>query len=132
LARLPPETPYHAGHFGVRAAIAAFREGDAWLALALAAIDRNRRLLAELLRERLPGVRYVMPQASYLAWLDCSGLGLCDDPAAAFLATGRVALSSGPTFGTQGRGFARLNIGTTRALLEEAVERMHRAMARTG
>jgi cystathionine beta-lyase len=129
LSRLPPETPYHAGHLGVLAAIAALREGDAWLAQVIAILDRNRRLLADRLRSELPGVRYVMPQASYLAWLDCSALGLGDDPAAAFLARGRVALSSGPTFGVQGRGFARLNLGTTQRLLEEAVLRMKRATA---
>ena len=130
LSRIPPETPYHAGHLGVLAGIAAFREGDAWLAQVVAIVDRNRRLLADLLRSELPAVRYVMPQASYLAWLDCTALALGDDPAAAFLERGRVALSSGPTFGTQGKGFARLNLATTRRLLEEAVLRMKRAAAR--
>jgi len=124
LARLPPETPYHAGHLGILAARAAFREGDAWLASTLAILDRNRTLLGELLREHMPSVGYVPPQAGYLAWLDCSALGLGDDPAKAFLVRGKVALSSGPLFGAEGAGFARLNIGTTRALLEEAVRRM--------
>jgi cystathionine beta-lyase len=128
LARIPPETPYHAGHLGVLAGIAAFREGDPWLAQAVAIIDRNRRLLAEHLRAELPGVRYVMPQASYLAWLDCGALGLGADPAARFLADGRVALSSGPTFGTQGSGFARLNLATSHRLLREAVLRMKNAV----
>ena len=124
LARLPPETPYHAGHLGVLAARAAFREGDAWLASTLAILDRNRALLGELLREHMPSVRYVPPQAGYLAWLDCAALGLGDDPARVFLERGKVALSSGPMFGAEGAGFARLNIGTTRALLVEAVRRM--------
>jgi cystathionine beta-lyase len=66
----------------------------------------------------------VPPQAGYLAWLDCSALGLGANPGAAFLARGRVALAQGPTFGREGSGFARLNIATTRALLEEAVRRM--------
>jgi cystathionine beta-lyase len=129
LARLPPETPYHAGHLGVLAARAAFGEGDAWLASAVAIIDRNRALLGELLREHLPQVRWVPPQAGYLTWLDCSALGLGPDPAAAFLERGKVALSSGPTFGSQGVGFARLNIATSRGLLEEAVRRMASACA---
>jgi cystathionine beta-lyase len=128
LAKLPPETPYHAGHLGILAARAAFTEGEPWRASALAILDRNRELLADLLRERLPGVRYVPPRASYLAWLDCTALGLGDDPARAFLARGRVALSPGPPFGTGGRGFARLNIATTKALLEEAVKRMSEAV----
>lgn len=124
LARVPPETPYHAGHLGILAARAAFREGDAWLSSVISILDRNRVVLGELLAEHLPGVRYVPPQASYLAWLDCSALGLGNDPAKAFLVRGKVALSPGPTFGAEGAGFARLNIGTTRGLLEEAVRRM--------
>ena len=129
LARLPPDTPYHAGHLGILAARAAFLEGDAWLASTLAILERNRALLGELLVRHLPLVRWIPPQAGYLAWLDCSALGLGDDPARAFLERGRVALSSGPTFGAPGRGFARLNIATTRALLEEAVRRMSQAGA---
>ena len=128
LARLPPGTPYHAGHLGVLGARAALAEGGAWLASATAILERNRALLGELLAEHLPGVRYVPPQASYLAWLDCSALGLGRDPAAAFLERGRVALSGGPTFGRPGAGFARLNIATSRALLEEAVRRMASAL----
>ena len=49
-------------------------------------------------------MRYRPPEASFLAWLDCRELGLGDDPAEAFLNRGRVALSPGPGFGTQGRG----------------------------
>jgi cystathionine beta-lyase len=128
LARLPPDVPFHAGHLGVIASKAAFREGGAWLSQTLAILDRNRRLLAELLATEMPAVGYVAPQASYLAWLDCRKLGLGADPAQAFLAKGAVALSSGPTFGAEGAGFARLNIGTTRRLLEEAVRRMRRAV----
>jgi cystathionine beta-lyase len=124
LAKLPPDTPYHAGHLGVLAARAAFLQGGEWLASTLAILDRNRALLGELLREHLPAVRYVPPQAGYLAWLDCSALGLGNDPAKAFLVRGKVALSPGPSFGAEGAGFARLNIGTTRALLEDAVRRM--------
>lgn len=124
LARLPPETPYHAGHLGILAARAAFRDGGAWLAGIVAVIDRNRALLGELLREQLPRVRWVPQQAGYLSWLDCTELGLGPDPAAAFLARGKVALSQGPTFGVEGTGYARLNIATTRTLLEEAVRRM--------
>ncbi len=121
---LPKHLPYHTGHFGVLAALAAFEHGGEWLDALNAHLDRNRRALTELLGEHLPQVRYLEPQAGYLAWLDCRELGLGDDPAEAFLERGRVALSPGPTFGESGRGFARLNIGTSRALVEEAVRRM--------
>jgi cysteine-S-conjugate beta-lyase len=113
-----------AAHLGVLAAVAAFTRGQPWLDAMLAQIDENRTLLQGLLREHLPAVGYVPPEASFLAWLDCRRLGLGDDPAAAFLDRGRVALSPGPDFGDQGRGYARLNMGTSPALLTEAVERM--------
>jgi len=118
-----------ASHLGVLASVAAFTQSTDWLDAVVAQIDHNRRLLGDLLRERLPQVRYLPGQASFLAWLDCGGLGLGDDPAAAFLERGRVALSSGANFGSQGAGFARLNIGTSPELLTEAVRRMALAVA---
>jgi cystathionine beta-lyase len=124
LDRLPEAVQYRTGNLGVLAAVAAFRGGGVWLDALLAHLDRNRRLLVDLLAESLPEVGYLPPQASFLAWLDCSALALGDDPAAAFLERGRVALSRGPDFGRQGAGFARLNIGTSEALLTEAVRRM--------
>ncbi|MGB0119960.1 MAG: aminotransferase class I/II-fold pyridoxal phosphate-dependent enzyme [Solirubrobacterales bacterium] len=114
----------HPGHFGVIASQAAFESGDDWLDQVLSQLDTNRHLLRELLREHLPEVGYVQPEAGYLAWLDCRLLDLGDDPSEAFLNTGRVALSPGPQFGEGGAGFARLNIGTSPALIEEAVVRM--------
>ena len=124
LRRLPESLRYHAGHFGVLGTVAAFESGVGWLDDLAAYLDGNRRLLRELLAVHLPEVGYVAPEAGYLAWLDCRALPLGDDPSAAFLERGRVALSPGPKFGRQGRGFARLNFGTSAALLAEAVERM--------
>jgi cysteine-S-conjugate beta-lyase len=117
-----------ASHLGVHASVAALRHARAWLDAAVAQIDVNARQLSALLAERLPGVGYRPPQASFLAWLDCRDLGLGDDPAAVFLDRGKVALSPGPEFGTQGRGFARLNIGTAPELIADAVERMAAAI----
>jgi cystathionine beta-lyase len=85
-------------------------------------------LLAQLLADHLPAVGYIKPEATYLAWLDCTKLNLGDDPAARFLARGRVALSSGLGFGANGAGFARLNMGTSSAILREAVKRMAAAV----
>jgi cystathionine beta-lyase len=109
---------------GVLATAAAFTDGGPWLDAMLAQVAANRDLLAGLLAEQLPAVGYVPPEASFLAWLDCRRLGLGDDPAAAFLDRGRVALSPGPDFGAAGRGWARLNIGTSPGLVAEAVRRM--------
>jgi cystathionine beta-lyase len=113
-----------ASHLGVLASVAAFMQGLPWLDAVLGQLDQNRALLAGLLAEHLPGVRYAPPQASFLAWLDCRDLGLGDDPADVFQEKGNVALGHGPHFGAEGRGFARLNMGTSPELLEEAVRRI--------
>lgn len=120
----------HCGHFGAIGSVAAFREGDGWLDAVLTVLDRNRGLLAELLAERLPEVGYTPPRASYLAWLDFRRLDLGDDPSEALLERGRIALNPGPAFGPNGAGFARLNIGTAPALVEEAVDRIAKTVGR--
>jgi cystathionine beta-lyase len=125
-----PVSARHCGHLGAIASVAAFRDGGPWLDDVIAVLDHNRRLLAELLAELLPEVGYVQPQAGYLAWLDLRAFGAGDDPAEAILERGRIALSPGPSFGSQGAGFARLNIGTAPALLEEAVERIAKGLGR--
>ncbi len=129
VGRLPAGAT-HCGHLGAIAAVAAYREGGAWLDEVIAVLDHNRGLLAELLAEHLPEVGYTPPAAGYLAWLDLREFSLGDDPAAPVLAHGKLALSSGPTFGPQGAGFARLNFGTSPAILTEAVNRLTSATKR--
>jgi len=114
----------HPGHLGAVATCAAFREGEPWLEDLLALLDHNRGLLRELLAAHLPEAVYESPDAGYLAWLDLRACELGEDPAEALLRRGRVALSPGPSFGPQGAGFARLNFGTSPALLEEIVARV--------
>lgn len=113
-----------ASHHGVLASVAAFTRSLDWLDAVIAQLDENRALLARLLAEQLPDVGYRPGAASFLAWLDCERLGLGADPAEHFLAKGRVALVAGSYFGSQGAGFARLNIGTSPELVTEAVRRM--------
>lgn len=122
---MPYEVEWRMSQFGSIASIAAFREGGFWLDGVLASLDDNRQLLAELLADELPGVRYRMPQASYLAWLDFSALGWGDDPAAYALEHAKVALGVGPQFGaTAGRGHVRLNFACTPEVLAEAITRL--------
>lgn len=128
LARLPEEVGHGPSHVGVIAHTAALRDGGAWLDALLSGLDDNRRLLAQLLAEALPAVRYEPAQATYLAWLDCRALELCGDPADVFLERGRVALNSGVPFGTGGAGFVRLNLATSPELITEAVRRMAAAL----
>ncbi|NSC21606.1 aminotransferase class I/II-fold pyridoxal phosphate-dependent enzyme [Streptomyces albus subsp. chlorinus] len=128
LAAMPEEVGHGPSHLGVLAHVAALRHATDWLDGLLAGLDRNRRLLGELLGRRLPGVRYRPGEGTYLAWLDCRDLGLGDDPAAVFLERGRVALNSGPSFGTGGAGHVRLNLATSPQILQEAVHRMASAL----
>ncbi|MFK0105684.1 MalY/PatB family protein [Streptomyces sp. NPDC091217] len=129
LAKIPAWVQEGPSHLGVIAHTAALRDGTPWLDDLLDGLDANRRLLVDLLAEHLPGVRYRPGEGTYLAWLDCRDLGLGDDPAAVFLEHGRVALNSGPSFGTGGAGHARLNLATSPVLLTEAVRRMAAATA---
>jgi cystathionine beta-lyase len=128
LRKIPEDAGISAGLFGVLASDAAFRAGGSWLEDLMAGLDHNRMLLESLLAKHLPGIGYAVPEATFLAWLDCTDLGLGDDPAAAFLERGRVALSSGPDFGGMGRGYARLNFATSPEILTEGVLRMAAAV----
>jgi cystathionine beta-lyase len=102
---------------------AAWRDGDAWLDAVVAHLDRNRRRLADLLAEHLPDVRYRMPDATYLAWLDCGAIGDGGEPFEMFARRG-VQLSPGTDFGNAGAGHVRLNFATSGPLLQQIVERM--------
>jgi cystathionine beta-lyase len=129
LARLPEIVSHGPSHLGMLAHTVALREGRPWLDAVQDDLADNRRLLAELLEEHLPEVRWGRGPATYLAWLDCRGLGLGDDPAAVFLEHGRVALNSGLPFGTGGAGHVRLNVATSPDILTDAVRRMAHAVA---
>lgn len=125
LAGLHEVHTHGSSHLGEIAHVAAMREGGPWLEQLLGELVANRELLDRLLTEHLPDVRWVAPEATYLAWLDCRALGLGDDPAAVFRERGRVALGSGPRYDPSGgQGFVRLNFATSPALVEEAVRRM--------
>ncbi|SDL23205.1 MalY/PatB family protein [Microbacterium azadirachtae] len=122
---LPPEVEWRTGLLGALAAVAAWDpDSDAWLEALLAALDDNRRLLGRLLAEHLPEARYRLPDAGYLAWVDLRDLGWGDDPARRILREARVALNRGPTFGDEGRGHVRFNLGCSPEVLTEAVLRI--------
>lgn len=127
---LPEDIPKRTGHLGWIATCAAWRDGDAWLDDVRDVFASNHRLLARLLAEHLPEVGCARAEASYLGWLDCRALALGTDPSKAFLEHGRVALEAGPHFGSQGEGFARLNLGTSPELVTEAVRRIAAAVER--
>ena len=122
--RLHPYVTFGASHLGVIAQTAAYRDGREWVHRLVAELDANRGLLARLVAEHLPGARLVVPEATYLAWVDLAGLGLGEDPAGEVLRRARVALSPGPLFGSGGAGHVRLNYATSPEVLREAVGRI--------
>lgn len=124
LSALPDEVHFRTSLFGRLAATAAFTDGEPWLETALATIADNDALLTSLLAKRMPRIRYRRPDASYLAWLDFRELGWGEDPSTRALTRARVALNPGPSFGAEGRGFARLNFACSPAVLDEAVTRL--------
>lgn len=117
-----------ASTIGIRTATAAFRHGGPWLDDVLTYLDRNRMLLAELLRAHLPEVGYTPPEGTYLAWLDCRRLGLGDEVAAFFLERARVGTNPGSAFGDNGRGHIRFNFATSHSILEQGIEAMTAAV----
>jgi cysteine-S-conjugate beta-lyase len=117
-----------ASTLGVIANTAAYAAGGPWLDGVLTYLDGNRRLLAELLAERLPEVRYRPPEGTYLAWLDCRALALEGSAGEFFLDRAGVALIDGPECGVPGQGHVRLNFATGRALLTAMVDRMAAAV----
>ncbi|MCR2762138.1 aminotransferase class I/II-fold pyridoxal phosphate-dependent enzyme [Microbacterium sp. zg.B48] len=122
---LPDEVEWRTGLFGAIAGVAAFsEESDEWLDGLLAALDANRRLLAELLAEHLPGARYRIPDAGFLAWVDLRSFDWGDNPAVRIRREAKVALHLGPLFGEEGAGHVRINFGCSPEVLREAVERM--------
>ncbi|WP_347125725.1 aminotransferase class I/II-fold pyridoxal phosphate-dependent enzyme [Microbacterium sp. SY138] len=122
---LPVEVEWRTGQFGLLAAVAAFsEESDEWLDGLLRTLDENRVLLKDLLAARLPGARYRIPDAGYLAWIDLSALEWGDNPARRILKDAKVALHFGPSFGAEGAGHVRLNFGTSPEILTEAIERI--------
>ncbi len=111
---------------GLEADIAAYRDGGEWLAGVLDLLRSHADLVVDAVAG-MPGVRHTRNEGTYLAWLDCTELGLDVDPATFFLDRAKVALSPGEPFRAPVNRFARLNMATTTVLLEEALERMTRA-----
>jgi cysteine-S-conjugate beta-lyase len=124
----PPDVRWRTGHLGVLASVAAYTEGGPWLDALLTMLGERRAQLDGLLRDRLPELRWHAPEATYLAWLDCSRLGTGADLRERFLERGRVALEPGAQYGRAGKDHVRLNFGTGAAILDEAVERMAKAL----
>lgn len=113
---------------GLAAAVSAYRDGDPWLKEMTNVLTENRGFLDRFVRERMPMLKMRKPDATYLAWMNCTDLGLNEPPADFFLKKARVALNKGADFGKGGEPFVRLNFGCSLETLRSALERMEEAI----
>jgi cystathionine beta-lyase len=127
LGSLAPAMHYRASLLGGFATAVAFADGGVWLDTVIAQLDHNRHLIKKLLAEKLPTVRYHIPQNSYLAWLDLESLNLGENPTATLLEKSRVAFNPGHTFGKQCDQYVRLNFATSPEIITEAIDRIARS-----
>jgi len=108
---------------------AAYRHGEQWLDECLHYIEGNIDLIVQYCHQHLPGIVAVKPQAGFLLWLDCTGLGLEHEQVVdLFVNRARLALNEGSMFGPAGRCHMRLNVGTPRAVIQQALQRLHAAL----
>ena len=115
--------------FAMVATEAAFTEGEEWRQQMLAHIEGNIDFVDEYLKANIPEVRAIKPQASYLVWLDFSALGLPHDKLIDMLENdARLAMNDGAMFGIGGEQHTRLNVGTQRAVLEQAMKQLKEAI----
>ncbi len=115
--------------FSPIATIAAFKNGEAWRKEMLKYVEGNILFVEDFCREHLPGIKPLRPEASFLVWLDCRGLHLSHDALVdLFVNKARLALNDGEMFGKGGEGFMRMNVGTPRAILRQALEQLKAAL----
>lgn len=112
------------------ATMAAFSgEGDQWRRRMLRYVEENVDFVEEFCRRNIPGIKAVKPQASFLVWLDCRGLGLDHDSLVSlFVDKAGLALNDGEMFGPGGEGHMRLNVAAPREVIAEAMRRLQQAV----
>ena len=124
LNAIAPATHYRASLLGAFATVTAFEKGEPWLEDVMVELDHNRKLIAELIAAKTPGVGYRIPHCSYLAWLDLTAFTLGEDPSAVLIEKAKVAFVQGLRFGPQSTQYVRLNFATSPEILEEAFNRL--------
>jgi len=115
--------------FGMVAAQAAYTHGEKWLTQLIEYLNGNLDYLKSYIGEHIPEIKIVEPQGTYLVWVDCRGLGM--EPHALndfMLNQARIRLNNGADFGPGGEGFMRMNIACPRSTLEEALNRLRKAI----
>ncbi|MDO8716552.1 MAG: MalY/PatB family protein [Dehalococcoidales bacterium] len=119
--------------FGLVALEAAYRYGDEWLEQVLEYLEGNLEFLTKYFAEKIPDIKVIKPEGTYLVWLDCRKLGMDAPCLKSFMIdTAKVGLEDGTIFGPEGAGFQRMNIACPRATLEEALKRIEHAVKGRG
>ena len=109
---------------------AAYTNGEPWLGEVLEYIEGNIKAMEEYIAERLPQLRMVRPEASFLVWMDFNGLGMNHDALVDLVVNhAGLALNDGEMFGPQGHGFMRVNVATPRSCLFAALHKLEKALA---
>lgn len=118
------------GHiFAYLAAQAAYEHGEEWLKEVKSYLWDNINFVDQYLKANIPQIKAMIPQASFLVWLDCNDLNLSQqDLVSLFVDDAKLALNDGVMFGSQGEGYMRMNIGTPRANIEKALQNLKRAV----
>lgn len=115
--------------FGAAALIAAYTQGEEWLDQAIEYVEENKDFLARFLRDRIPKIKMVPSEGTYLVWLDCGLLPFRGMALEHFMLNeARVAFCAGYEFGEQGEAFLRMNVACPRSTLKQALEQMERAV----
>ncbi|MCM1291823.1 MAG: PatB family C-S lyase [Prevotella sp.] len=111
------------------ATVAAYRDGENWCKDMLEYIEGNIDELEHQLASNVPQIKMLRPEASFLVWLDCRGLGMDGESLREFFVErAGLALNDGRMFGPGGEGFVRMNVGTPRSNIVEAVAKIRRAL----
>ncbi len=115
--------------FSAIATVAAFKNGESWRRQMLEYVEGNILFVEEFCRQNMPAIKPLRPDASFLVWLDCRDLGLDHNALIElFVSKAGLALNDGEMFNPGGQGFMRLNVGCSRAVLSEAMERLKNAV----
>lgn len=105
--------------------IAAYEHGESWLDALRDYLQENMRYIEQTLNTAFPELKWAMPQATYLAWIDLRPLNIDDrELQDVLIKQQKVAIMPGYTYGEEGNGFIRLNAGCPRVKLEQGVERL--------
>lgn len=115
--------------FGLKAAETAYGYGAAYVDELCAYLKENAEFAVDYIEKHMPKLKAYVPDGTYLLWVDCSALGLTQEKLMETALTAGVQPNDGAHYGDEGIGFLRLNIGTQRSRLSEALKRMEQAFA---